>query len=123
MDPPRHGLHWPFTVTTSSRATLEAARRMPQPALNASSDLARPRPSRAAAATGSRRRLPTRQARRPPRWSSGIVGPHHGGEEDAMARWVKVAAAQMGPINEGTSREECVDRMLALLEQAIADHV
>ena len=40
-----------------------------------------------------------------------------------MARWVKVAAAQMGPINEGTSREEVVDRMLALLEQAAADHV
>src|SRR5258705_5655393 len=40
-----------------------------------------------------------------------------------MARWVKVAAAQMGPINEGTSREECVDRMLALLDQAITDHV
>src|SRR5256714_3689006 len=40
-----------------------------------------------------------------------------------MARWVKIAAAQMGPINEGTSREECVDRMLALLEHAIADHV
>ena len=27
-----------------------------------------------------------------------------------MARWVKVAAAQMGPINEGTSRNEVVDR-------------
>jgi predicted amidohydrolase len=40
-----------------------------------------------------------------------------------MARRVKVAAAQMGPINEGTSREEVVDRMLGLLEQAIADHV
>jgi N-carbamoyl-D-amino-acid hydrolase len=40
-----------------------------------------------------------------------------------MARWVKVAAAQMGPINEGTSRDECVERMLALLEQAIADRV
>src|ERR1043166_6321940 len=40
-----------------------------------------------------------------------------------MARWIKIAAAQMGPINEGTSREECVDRMLELLEQAIADKV
>ena len=40
-----------------------------------------------------------------------------------MARWVKVAAAQMGPIHEGTSREEVVDRMVALLEQAAADHV
>src|ERR1700752_425668 len=40
-----------------------------------------------------------------------------------MARWVKVAAAQMGPINEGTSRDEVVDRMLGLLEQAIADRV
>jgi predicted amidohydrolase len=38
-----------------------------------------------------------------------------------MARHVKVAAAQMGPINEGTSREEVVDRMLALLEQAVAE--
>ena len=40
-----------------------------------------------------------------------------------MARWVKVAAAQMGPINEGTSRDEVVERLLALLEQAIADGV
>jgi predicted amidohydrolase len=40
-----------------------------------------------------------------------------------MARWVKVAAAQMGPINEGTSRDEVVDRMLGLLEQAIAEQV
>jgi hypothetical protein len=37
-----------------------------------------------------------------------------------MARWVNVAAGQMGPINEGTSRDEVVDRMLALLERAIA---
>ena len=37
-----------------------------------------------------------------------------------MARHVKVAAAQMGPNNEGTSREEIVERMLALLEQAVA---
>ncbi|HXH83762.1 MAG TPA: nitrilase-related carbon-nitrogen hydrolase, partial [Candidatus Tectomicrobia bacterium] len=36
-----------------------------------------------------------------------------------MPRHVTVAAAQMGPNNEGVSREECVDRMLALLEQAI----
>jgi predicted amidohydrolase len=36
---------------------------------------------------------------------------------------VKVAAAQMGPINEGTSREEAVDRMLALLDRAIAERV
>jgi hypothetical protein len=27
-----------------------------------------------------------------------------------MARWVKVAAAQMGPIYEGTSRDEVVER-------------
>ena len=40
-----------------------------------------------------------------------------------MARHVKVAAAQLGAINEGTSREEMVDRMLALLEQAIAENV
>jgi predicted amidohydrolase len=37
-----------------------------------------------------------------------------------MPRPLTVAAAQMGPINEGTSREEAVDRMLALLEQALA---
>src|SRR6058998_2980750 len=36
----------------------------------------------------------------------------------AMPRHMKVAAAQMGPNNEGTSREEIVERMLALLEQA-----
>src|SRR6059036_784451 len=35
-----------------------------------------------------------------------------------MARNVTVAAAQMGPNNEGASREEIVERMLALLEQA-----
>src|SRR5438067_727249 len=40
-----------------------------------------------------------------------------------MARWMKVAAAQMGPINEGTGRDEVVERMLALLERAIADGV
>ncbi len=40
-----------------------------------------------------------------------------------MAREVKVAAAQMGPINEGTSRDEVVERMLVLLERAIAEHV
>jgi hypothetical protein len=40
-----------------------------------------------------------------------------------MAREVKVAAAQMGPINEGTSRDEDVERMLVLLERAIAEHV
>jgi hypothetical protein len=37
-----------------------------------------------------------------------------------MTREVKVAAAQMGPIDEGTSRDGVVDRMLALLERAIA---
>src|SRR5258705_9298294 len=40
-----------------------------------------------------------------------------------MARQVKVAAAQMGPINEGTSRDEVVDRMLVLLEHAITEQV
>jgi predicted amidohydrolase len=40
-----------------------------------------------------------------------------------MPRFLKLAAAQMGPNNEGTPREEIVDRMRALLEQAIADHV
>ena len=38
-----------------------------------------------------------------------------------MARHIKVAAAQMGPNNEGTSREEIVERMLALLDQAVAE--
>ena len=40
-----------------------------------------------------------------------------------MARQIKVAAAQMGPNNEGTSREEIVERMLALLERAVAEDV
>jgi N-carbamoyl-D-amino-acid hydrolase len=40
-----------------------------------------------------------------------------------MSRFVKVAAAQMGPIPEGTSRETAVERMLTLLEQAIAEDV
>jgi N-carbamoyl-D-amino-acid hydrolase len=40
-----------------------------------------------------------------------------------MARELKIAAAQMGPINEGTGRDEVVDRMLALLEQAIGERV
>lgn len=40
-----------------------------------------------------------------------------------MARDVKVAAAQMGPNNEGTSREEVVDRMLALMDRAVEDGV
>jgi predicted amidohydrolase len=35
-----------------------------------------------------------------------------------MARTVTVGAAQMGPNNEGAGREEIVERMLALLEQA-----
>ena len=40
-----------------------------------------------------------------------------------MSRYVKVAAAQMGPNNEGTSREAVVERMLALLDQAIGEGV
>src|SRR5713101_1014810 len=40
-----------------------------------------------------------------------------------MARIVTVAAAQMGPNQESTSREEIVERMLALLEQAKAQGV
>ena len=40
-----------------------------------------------------------------------------------MARHIKVAAAQMGPNNEGISREEIVERMLALLDLAIQDQV
>ena len=40
-----------------------------------------------------------------------------------MARFVKVAAAQLGAIPEGTTREQMVERMLALMEQAIAERV
>jgi predicted amidohydrolase len=40
-----------------------------------------------------------------------------------MARIVTVAAAQMGPNQESTSRDEIVERMLALLEQAKAQGV
>lgn len=40
-----------------------------------------------------------------------------------MPRFVKVAAAQMGPINEGTARAAVVERMLALMDQAIAEDV
>ncbi|MGH9400419.1 MAG: nitrilase-related carbon-nitrogen hydrolase [Thermoanaerobaculia bacterium] len=40
-----------------------------------------------------------------------------------MARVIKVAAAQMGPNNEGMSREEIVDRMLGLLDHAIQEQV
>ena len=40
-----------------------------------------------------------------------------------MARIVTVAAAQMGPNQESTSREEIVERMLALLDQAKAQSV
>ena len=40
-----------------------------------------------------------------------------------MPRHIKVAAAQLGPNNEGTSREEIVERMMTLLDQAVADGV
>jgi predicted amidohydrolase len=40
-----------------------------------------------------------------------------------MPRHVKVAAAQMGPNNDGTPREVIVERMLALLEQSIREGV
>jgi predicted amidohydrolase len=40
-----------------------------------------------------------------------------------VARWTKVAAAQLGPNQESTPRAEVVARMLTLLEQAIADGV
>jgi N-carbamoyl-D-amino-acid hydrolase len=40
-----------------------------------------------------------------------------------MPRTVKVAAAQMGPNNDGTPREVIVERMMTLLEQAIAEGV
>src|SRR5438093_8248670 len=41
----------------------------------------------------------------------------------AMPRSIKVAAAQLGPNNEGTPREEIVERMLGLLEQAVQEGV
>src|SRR5256714_580030 len=40
-----------------------------------------------------------------------------------MPRQIKVAAAQMGPNNEGTPREEIVERMLVLLESAAREGV
>jgi predicted amidohydrolase len=40
-----------------------------------------------------------------------------------MPRHIKVAAAQMGPNNEGTPREAIVKRMLALLDAAASDGV
>jgi predicted amidohydrolase len=40
-----------------------------------------------------------------------------------MARSLKVAAAQMGPNQEGTPREEVVERMLRLLEEAVREGV
>jgi predicted amidohydrolase len=40
-----------------------------------------------------------------------------------MPRWLKVAAAQVGAINEGTPRAAVVERLLVLLEQAIAEDV
>jgi len=40
-----------------------------------------------------------------------------------MSRFVKVAAAQLGAIPEGTTRKQMVDRMLLLMEQAAAERV
>src|SRR3989454_453550 len=40
-----------------------------------------------------------------------------------MPRSIKVAAAQLGPNNEGTPREEIVERMLGLLAQAMQEGV
>jgi predicted amidohydrolase len=40
-----------------------------------------------------------------------------------MPHYIKVAAAQMGPNQDGTPREAIVERMLGLLEQAIRDDV
>src|SRR2546422_9172722 len=40
-----------------------------------------------------------------------------------MPRYLKVAAAQMGPNQDGTPREAIVERMLGLLDQAIRDDV
>ena len=40
-----------------------------------------------------------------------------------MPRHLKIAAAQMGPNNEGTPREAIVERMLGLLDQAVREAV
>jgi predicted amidohydrolase len=40
-----------------------------------------------------------------------------------MPRTIKLAAAQMGPNNEGVPREAIVERMIALLDRAISDGV
>jgi predicted amidohydrolase len=40
-----------------------------------------------------------------------------------MPHHIKVAAAQMGPNNEGVSREEIVERMLGMLDQAVREQV
>src|SRR5881394_4156260 len=40
-----------------------------------------------------------------------------------MPRYLKVAAARLGPNNEGTSREEIVERMLRLLAEAAREGV
>jgi N-carbamoyl-D-amino-acid hydrolase len=52
-----------------------------------------------------------------------IAPSHRETRRAARPRYVKVAAAQMGPNNEGTSRDEIVERMLVLLEQAIREDV
>jgi len=40
-----------------------------------------------------------------------------------MPRYLKIAAAQMGPNQDGTPREAIVERMLALLDEAARDDV
>ena len=40
-----------------------------------------------------------------------------------MPRHLKVAAAQMGPNQDGTPREAIIERMLALLDAAARDGV
>src|SRR5713226_2143663 len=40
-----------------------------------------------------------------------------------MARYLKIAGAQMGPNQDGTPREAIVERMLALLDEAARDDV
>ena len=40
-----------------------------------------------------------------------------------MARYLQVAAAQMGPNNEGTPRDQIIGRMLRLMDDAIAEGV
>src|SRR5262249_40076929 len=79
------------------------------------------------------RAAPPPARRRAPHWPTGSTRTQHEAapadagvsrqEGAAMPRYIKVAAAQMGPNNEGTPREAIVERMLGLLEAAERDGV